>query len=52
MAKNDRKIIKEIEDRFFKKLEEQTSWGKEQLKKMFLQVKSDVLLDELDKEKA
>lgn len=48
MAKES-KLLKELEIKFFEKLEEQTSWGKEQLKKMFLQVKSDVVLDALDK---
>jgi hypothetical protein len=44
-----KKIMLDLERKLFQKLEEKPSWGKEQLKKMFLQIKSDVLLDNITK---
>jgi len=41
----EKKLVKAIQLEFFKRLDEQTSWGKEQLKKMYLEVQADVLLD-------
>ncbi len=42
-----KKIMDDLEKKLFQKLEEKPSWGKEQIKKMFLQIKSDVLLDNM-----
>ena len=46
-----KKLLTIIEEEFFKGLESQTSWGKEQVKKKFLEIKGKVLLDQLEKEK-
>lgn len=44
----EKKLVEKIKKAFFEKLEEQTSWGKEQCKKAYLEVQNDVLLRELE----
>jgi len=47
----NKKLIQTIEEKFFERLEDKTSWGKEEVKKLFLVVKADVLLDRLEETK-
>lgn len=43
-------VYKKIEEEFFKKLEEKTSWGRNDLKEMYMKTKADVLEAELKQE--
>jgi len=38
-------VIRRIEKEFFERLDEKTGWGKEEIKKMYVQVERDVLID-------
>jgi hypothetical protein len=49
MNDNVKEILIELEKEFFKELDKKTSWGKNHIKEMFLKVKSDVLLNALNK---
>ena len=46
-----KKVKQTIQEKFFEKLENKTSWGKEEVKKLFLTVQVDVLLDKLEEKK-
>lgn len=48
---NNKEILDKIEKEFFARLEEKTSWGKEQLKVLYLTTKSDVLSEYVLKDK-
>lgn len=42
-----KEIYKKIEDTFFARVEEKTSWGKEELKKLWMKTKADVMEEAL-----
>lgn len=44
-------LLRDTKDAFFKKLEEKTSWGKEEVKKMYTEISNEVLMSHLDKVK-
>lgn len=44
----NKNVYEKIEEEFLKRLETKTSWGKEELKKMYTQVKADVALQVLN----
>lgn len=43
-----KKVIEQIQEEFFKRLDEKTSWGKEKLKNLYLEVKTKVLTNALE----
>lgn len=44
-------ILIRVKEEFFKELEKKTSWGKEQLKKLYIEIESKVLLEALNEKK-
>lgn len=40
-------ILTRIQEEFFKKLQEKTSWGRNELKTMYMEVKNKVLIEHL-----
>jgi hypothetical protein len=44
-------ILNKLQEKFFAELDTKPSWGKEQLKKKYLEIKTQILTESLDKEK-
>ena len=47
--KPNRQVLKDLQDIFFMKLERKTGWGKEELKREFLESMNEALLNEVDR---
>jgi hypothetical protein len=44
-------ILNRVQEKFFKELESKPTWGKEQLKQKYLEVKNQILLTALEEQK-
>ncbi len=47
--KTSTEIIKDLQEEFFKKLEGKTSWGKNEVQKLYIETKNEVLMKYINK---
>lgn len=50
MATTKKELLEKLQIEFFKKLEQKTSWGRKEVKELYLTTKNEVLLAEVDKQ--